>query len=50
MVLIEAKRGGKSGMILTKPLIIYTDRTHTEYGADMNYIMENGKFPDSYKR
>lgn len=50
MVLIEAKRGGKSGMILTKPLIIYTDRTHSEYGADMNYIMENGSFPDSYKR
>ncbi len=50
MVLIECKRGGKPGMILTKPLIIYKDRTHTEYGADMNYIMENGSFPDSYKR
>ena len=50
MVLIEAKRGGKSGSILTRPLIIYKDKSHTEYGADMNYIMENGSFPDSYKR
>ena len=50
MVLIEAKRGGKSGMMLTKPLIIYKDKTHTEYGADMNYIMDNGSFPDTYKR
>ena len=50
MVLIEAKRGGKSGMMLTKPLIIYKDTAHTAYGADMEYIMENGSFPDVYKR
>ena len=29
MVLIEGKRGGKSGMQLTKPLIIYKDKIHT---------------------
>ena len=50
MVLIEAKRGGRSGMMLTKPLIIYKDTTHQTYGADMEYIMEKGSFPDAYKR
>ena len=50
MVLIEGKRGGKSGMTLTRPLIIYTDRTHREYAEDMKYIMENGSFPSEYKR
>lgn len=50
MVLIEAKRGGKSGMMLTKPLIIYKDETNKEYGNDMQYIMENGSFPEEFKR
>lgn len=50
MVLIEAKRGGKSGMQLTRPLIIYKDFSHKEYGEDMNYIMENGSFPPEYRR
>ena len=50
MVLIEAKRGGKSGMHLTKPLIIYSDNAHEKYGADMEYIMEFGRFPPEYKR
>jgi len=50
MVLIEAKRGGRSGMIMTQPLIIYGDRTHKTYSEDMQYIMENGSFPPQYKR
>jgi tRNA1(Val) A37 N6-methylase TrmN6 len=50
MVLIEAKRGGKSGMMLTKPLIIYKDETNKEYGNDMQYIMEKGSFPEEFKR
>jgi tRNA1(Val) A37 N6-methylase TrmN6 len=50
MVLIEAKRGGKCGMMLTPPLIIYGDSEHKEYGEDMKYIMENGTFPPKYKR
>ncbi len=50
MVLIEGKRGGKSGLLLTKPLIIYKDKNHKEYGEDMEYIMENGSFPAEYKR
>jgi len=48
MMLVEGKRGGKSGMRVTAPLIIYRDRTHTAYGEDMEYIMENGIFPDNF--
>ncbi len=50
MVLIEGKKGGRSGLMLTKPLIIYKDKNHREYGEDMSYIMENGSFPTEYKR
>lgn len=50
MVLVEAKCGGKSGMILTPPLIIYRDGEHKEYSEDMEYIMENGVFSPKYKR
>ena len=50
MVLIEAKKGGRCGVQLTRPLIIYKDKTHTEYSDDMKYIMENGSFPTYYKR
>jgi tRNA1(Val) A37 N6-methylase TrmN6 len=50
MVLIEGKAGGKSGSILTRPLIIYKDKKHSEYTEDMKYIMENGSFPDGYRR
>lgn len=48
MLLVEGKRGGKGGMRLTRPLIIYKDKGHTEYGGDMNYIMENGSFPEDF--
>jgi tRNA1(Val) A37 N6-methylase TrmN6 len=50
MVLIESKAGGKSGAILTRPLIIYKDKKHSEYTEDMKYIMDNGSFPDGYRR
>jgi tRNA1(Val) A37 N6-methylase TrmN6 len=50
MVLIEGKRCGRSGILLTKPLIIYKNKDHKEYGEDMEYIMENGSFPPEYKR
>ena len=50
MVLIEAKLGGKCGMMMTPPLIVYRDNAHTEYTDDMNYIMENGSFPEKFKR
>ena len=50
MALIEAKKGAKSSMLLTRPLIIYKDKAHKDYSDDMNYIMENGSFPSYYKR
>jgi tRNA1(Val) A37 N6-methylase TrmN6 len=40
MVLIEGKRGARSGMILTKPFIIYKTDEHKEYTDDMEYVME----------
>ncbi len=48
MLLVEGKRGGKSGMRMTRPLIIYADASHNEYGGDMKYIMENGVFPADF--
>ncbi len=50
MALIEGKAGGRCGLTLTRPLIIYADKTHKSYSDDMNYIMENGNFPSAYKR
>ena len=50
MVLIEAKKGARSGMLLTSPLIIYSDKAHKSYSQDMEYIMENGSFPSRFKR
>ena len=49
MVLIEAKKGGKCGLKLTKPLFIYKNTDNKEYSDDMNFIMENGSFPKEYK-
>ena len=48
MVLIEGRRGGKSGMKLTRTLFIYRDGDNAEYSCDMNYIMENGAFPKGF--
>ena len=50
MVLVEARLGGKCGLMLTPPLIVYKDRAHREYTDDMKYIMEHGSFPEKYKR
>ena len=50
MALIEGKAGGRCGLLVTKPLIIYTDCSHKKYTDDMNYIMENGSFPSVFKR
>lgn len=50
MALVEGKSGGRCGLLLTKPLIIYSDGSHKDYSEDMNYIMENGSFPSDFKR
>ena len=44
MALVEGRRGGKCGLKITKPLIIYRSAEHRLYGDDMNYIMEYGSF------
>ena len=49
MVLIEAKKGGKCGLKLTRPLIIYKNTDNKDYSADMDYIMNVGLFPKEYK-
>ena len=50
MVLVEGKSSARSGMLVTKPLIIYKDQTHGGYSADMDYIMQNGCFPEEFRR
>lgn len=50
MALVEGRAGGKCGLTLTPPLIIYSDKAHTSYSDEMNYIMENGRFPSAFKR
>ena len=49
MVLIEAKKGGKCGLKLTRPLLIYKNTDNKEYSEDMNFIMNEGSFPKEYK-
>ncbi len=49
MVLVEGKRGGKSGLRVTKPLFIYSDCDNNRYSSDMEYIMENGSFPNKFR-
>ena len=49
ILLIEGRKGGKCGMKLTRPLFIYTDKEHKSYTADMDYIMETGRFPEDFK-
>ncbi len=48
MVLIEAKKGGKCGLKLTKPLIIYKNSDNKEYSEDMAFIMNEGRFPKEF--
>ena len=50
MVLIEARSGGRSGMKLTCPFIIYSDKTHKEYSDDMRYLDKEGSFPVRFGR
>ena len=49
MVLIEAKKGGKCGLKLTKPLLIYKNTDNKDYSEDMSFIMKNGSFPKEYR-
>lgn len=48
IMLIEGRRGGKSGLRMTRPFYIYKDKKHTEYSEDMAYVLEHGRFPDDF--
>ncbi len=47
LVLIEARHGGGEELRITRPLIIYSDTSHSNYTEDLEYIYENGNFPDT---
>ncbi|MBQ2863150.1 MAG: methyltransferase [Clostridia bacterium] len=44
LVLLESRLGGGEELKITRPLIIYEDKTHTDYTCDMQYIYDNGNF------
>lgn len=48
MLLVEGRRGGRPGIKVTRPLIIYRDGRHAEYTDDMNFIMESGSFGEDF--
>lgn len=50
MLLIEAKKGGKCGLKVTRPLIIYKNKENKEYTEDMQYVTDNGYFPRDFER
>lgn len=41
LVLTEARRGGASGMVFARPLIIYEDKASSRYTADMQRIYDD---------
>lgn len=49
MVLVEGKRGGKSGLRLTRPLMIGADLAQRAESKDMTYILTEGRFPKDYE-
>ncbi len=48
VVLVEGRMGGGVGLSLTRPLVLYTDREHTEYSDDMKYILNEGNLPEDF--
>ena len=53
ILLMEAKKGGKDGIFVTRPLIIYKDKTDfsdANYTDEMKYIYEHGDFNEFYKK
>ena len=49
LILVEGKKGAAAEIIIEKPLIMYTDKSHTEYTDDFSYIYNNGTFKDKIK-
>lgn len=50
MMLVEGRLGGKPDLFLTRPLLLHPNKAHDTYSADMQYILENGRFPPSFSR
>ena len=50
MLLCEAKKGGKCGLKITRPLIIYSTEDHKAYSEEMEFIMREGVFPPCFDR
>lgn len=50
LMLIKGKKNASSGMMVTKPLIIYENETGGNYSADMKYIYEKRAFPQGFFR
>lgn len=50
LMLIKGKKGASSGMMVTKPLIIYKNEAGGEYTDDMKYIYDNQSFPKGFFR
>lgn len=48
MVLVLCKRGGASGVTLTRPLLLHTDKAHTSPSDDMRHILDFGSFPKDF--
>ena len=48
LVLVEGRRGGKEGLYLTPPLLLFSDRAHTHDSAEMTEIDKTGLFPAKY--
>ena len=48
LVLVMGKRGGKPDLTLTEPLYMYADSEHRINSPEVDYILENGRFPDRF--
>lgn len=47
LILVEGKKGASAEIKVTKPLIMYNDRSHTEYTVDFQFIYDNGYFKEN---
>ena len=48
LILAEGRLGAKPGMRLTRPLFLYSDHTHKTPSRDLEFILNNGCFPDGF--
>lgn len=48
LILVEGKKGASPEIKITKPLIMYTDKSHAKYTEDFAYIYDNGSFTENY--